>query len=477
MISIRKQLFTIFISVGCIMVLTTSLIVNVSIKRNFENYVQDNVQEAKQKLVAMVARLSSDGELVGDLVEKNMIENYLGDFVVTVLNPDKSYVWGETKEELIDSLNEKYPAGIDENLYMQEERPVYNNDNEIVAYVVIGYYPSDILSKNDLAFTKNVNMSIVWCSSIILMWFILSGLYVSRLFTYHIYGISRTSISLADGKLKARYPFKSKIKEIETLRHSMNYLGDKLQKQDEIRKKLVSDISHEIRTPLHILQSNLEAMIDGIYPIDEEQMNVLYQEVVRFGKLLNNLNLLKDVEENDESKELSPININDSIREVFDAFKIVAKEKEMSYYIKDNETQNVMIMGDKDSLKQLWMNLLSNAFKFSDEKGQIRVWTYTEGNECIIYVEDHGIGIATEDLPYVFERMYRGDKSREKYQGSGIGLTMVKNIVDRHEGKISIDSIEGEYTRIKVSIPIHFQMLEPNSISNKVRTYMKLTKN
>lgn len=476
MISIRKQLFTIFLSVGCIMVLTTSLIVNVSIKRNFQNYVEDNIEEATQTLVSMVQDLSNNGKLSNSFIDKTMIENYLGDFVVTVLDSDKKYMWGETKEELIDRLNQKYPQGIKEALYRQDESPIYNEYNEVVAHVVIGYYPSDILSKNDLEFTKNVNMSIMWCSSIILMWFILAGLYVSRLFTYHIYGISRTSIALADGKLKARYPFKSKIKEIETLRHSMNYLGEKLERQDEIRKKLVSDISHEIRTPLHILQSNLEAMIDGIYPIDEEQMNVLYQEVVRFGKLLNNLNLLKDVEENEESKELEPININDSIREVFDAFKILAQEKEISYYIKDNETDNVMIMGDKDALKQLWMNLLSNAFKFSDSKGQIRVWTYIEGNDCIICVEDHGIGIAKEDLPYIFERMYRADKSREKYQGSGIGLTMVKNIVERHEGKISIDSVEDEYTRIKVSIPVHFQMIEPNSIGNKVRTYMKLNK-
>ena len=459
------------------MVFTTSLIVNVSIRNNFRNYIEDNISDASDKIVELVTELELDRNIGNDLMEKSMIQNYLGDFVVTLLNPDKSYVWGEGKEELIDKLSKKYPQGVNKGLYREEERPIYDEDNQVIGYAVIGYYPSDILSENDLEFTKNVNSSIMWCSSIILMWFILAGLYVSRLFTYHIYGISRTSIALADGKLKARYPFRSKIKEIETLRHSMNYLGDKLERQDEIRKKLVSDISHEIRTPLHILQSNLEAMIDGIYPIDEEQMSVLYQEVVRFGKLLNNLNLLKDVEENEEDKELIPMDINESIREVFDAFKILAREKEISYYLKDNDTKNVMIMGDKDSLKQLWMNLLSNAFKFSDVNGQIRVWTYTEGNECVVYVEDHGIGISKEDLPYVFERMYRGDKSREKYQGSGIGLTMVKNIVDRHDGKISIDSIEGEYTRIKVTIPIHLQMLEQNSIGSKVRTYMKLNKN
>ncbi len=477
MISIRKQLFSIFLSIGCIMVFSTSLIVNISIKKNFEIYIDNNIREAGNSIVALVEKLYEKGELENNAMQQSLLENYMGNFVVTLLGPDKHFIWGETEQSFIEDLNQKYPNQVDPSLYRQEERPVHNKAGEIIAYVKIGYYPSDILTKNDLKFQKNVNVSIVWCSSMILMWFILAGLYVSRLFTYHIYGISKTSIALADGKLNERYPFKSKIKEIETLRHSMNYLGEKLERQDTIRKKLISDVSHEIRTPLHILQSNLEAMIDGIYPIDEEQMNVLYQEVVRFGKLLNNLDLLKNVEENESRMNFRVINLNESVQEVFDAFKIVAKEKKINYHIKHTETENVMVSADKDALKQLWMNLLSNAFKFSDHKGEIKVYTGMQGKECTITVEDHGIGIAEEDLPYVFERMYRGDKSREQYQGSGIGLTMVKNIVEKHNGKVAIESVEGEYTKIIVTLPIHTKMLEPNNISGKMRNYMKMTKN
>lgn len=459
------------------MVFTTSLIVNISIKRNFEIYIDNNIREAGNSIVALVEKLYEKGELENNVMQQSILENYMGNFAVTLLGPDKRFMWGETEQSFIGDLNQKYPNQVDPSLYRQEERPVYNKDGNLIAYVKIGYYPSDVLTKNDLKFQNNVNVSIIWCSSMILMWFILAGLYVSRLFTYHIYGISKTSIALADGKLNARYPLKSKIKEIETLRHSMNYLGEKLERQDKIRKKLISDVSHEIRTPLHILQSNLEAMIDGIYPIDEEQMNVLYQEVVRFGKLLNNLDLLKNVEENELRMNLKVINLNESIQEVFDAFKIVAKEKKITYHIKHHETENVMVSGDKDALKQLWMNLLSNAFKFSDYKGEIKLYTSMQGKECTITVEDRGIGIAEEDLPYVFERMYRGDKSREQYQGSGIGLTMVKNIVEKHNGKVAIESVEGEYTKITVTLPVEMKMLEPNNISSKMRSYMKMNKN
>ena len=413
------------------MVVFTSMSVNSVIDKNFHTYVNANVDAASDTIVELVQKSYDEGDFDNDVVRASIVESPMGN--LSVLDKNKHYLWGIHKEELFNQLrNEaKKEIKIDEKLYQEVERPYFKQNGEIAGYVRIGYYPSELLSSNDKKFQNNVKVSLIWCSSVILMWFIFAGLYVSRLFTYHIYGISKTSIALADGKLNARYLFKSKIKEIETLRHSMNYLGEKLEKQDTIRKKLISDVSHEIRTPLQILQSNLEAMIDGIYPIDEEQMNLLYKEVVRFGKLLNNLDLLKNVEENESKMNFRVISLEESISEVFDAFKIVAKEKKINYHMKISEIDRVMVSADKDALKQLWMNIFSNAFKFTGDKGEIQVTASLEHKECTIVVRDSGIGIAEEDLPYVFERMYRGDKSREQYEGSGIGLTMVKNIVEK----------------------------------------------
>lgn len=475
MISIRKQLFTIFLSIGLVMVFTTSLLVNVIIKKNFQMYVNSNVNEAGDQIATIVQKLYDEGELDDEILRSPILENYMGNFAVCILDADKNFLWGTDKQAFLEDLSMQLGnTTIEINLYREQDRAFMNHLGGIAGYVRIGYYPKEMLSANDKEFQQNMNVSMVWCSSMVLMWFIFSGLYLSRLFTYHIYGISKTSIALADGKLNARYPFKSKIKEIETLRHSMNYLGEKLERQDTIRKKLISDVSHEIRTPLQILQSNLEAMIDGIYPTDEEQMNLLYKEVVRFGKLLNNLDLLKNVEESESKMDFRVINLNESLYEVFDAFKIVAKEKKINYHIKSAETERVMVSADKDALKQLWMNVLSNAFKFTDNKGEIKVYTSLQHKECTIVVQDSGIGIAEEDLPYVFERMYRGDKSREQYQGSGIGLTMVKNIVEKHGGKIQIESEEGKYTRVTITLPVHTLMLEPNNISSKMKSYIKI---
>lgn len=477
MIPIRKQLFGILLGIGVLIIFSISLTVNIAIKRHFELYLATNVKHAGDVIVNLLADLYETGQWKQSIKEELTIETYMGNFAVSVLNTDKELIWGTTEEELFNKIKDKDPRYLRFNIsmpYRFEDRPIYTRDGRLIGYARIGYFASALLSGNDLKFQKDVNETIFLCSTTILGCFVIAGLYISRLFTHHIYGIAKTSIDLAEGKLTARYTCKSKIKEIEALRYSMNHLAEKLERQDCIRKKLISDVSHEIRTPLHILQSNLEAMIDGFYPIDEEQMEILYEEVVRFGKLLNNLDRLKNVEEGMVSTDVKPLLLNETLKDVFDAFKIVAKEKKIKYVLKESETQNISIWGDKDSLKQLWMNILSNAFKFTEAKGEITVTTFVKNKECTVMVEDTGLGIAEEDLPYIFERMYRGDKSREKYEGSGLGLTIVKSIVSQHKGKIDVESTEGKGTKVMITLPCDEISPTPQHIGDRVKSYMKL---
>ncbi len=475
MISIRKQLFGILASLGLIVILATSLMVNFSIKRNFENYIEKNIQQAGDVIVDIVEDLYENDGWQYNLDEKLVVETYMGNFAISILDCNKQLIWGTTQEQLHYSIKDfdKRWIHLNNKNYRFEDRSLYDKDGHLIGYVRIGYYPSLLISESGLQFQAAMNEATLWCSFLILGCFIAAGLGISKLFTFHIYGIAKTSMDLADGKLTARYTRPSHIQEIETLRYSMNYLAERLEKQDTIRKKLISDVSHEIRTPLHILQSNLEAMIDGIYPIDDEQMQMLYKEVVRFGKLLSNLDMLKNVEEKAEQIEFVPIQLNQSIREVFNSFKIIANEKKIKYSLNVEETEDMMILGDKDAIKQLWMNLLSNAFKFTEDKGEIKVTTSVKERHCTITIEDTGIGIAKEDLPYVFDRMYRGDKSREIYEGSGLGLTIVKKIVKSHHGKVSIESEQGVGSKIYIQLPLEGDVAHQHR-TNKVKSYMRI---
>ncbi len=463
MISMRRQLFSILISTGIFAVAIISSFVNINIQYQFQDYVESTIEFTSNLIIKTLQdeyhHKDSWENIEGHRI---FIESQVGNFAVSVLDINKNWIWGVTKEELFEQVKTiNYPfiyqvanTQIDDKMYITKDIPIYNeNDMTIIGYARIGYFPAFVLSKYDVIFQRNVNQSILIGCAITLGCFAIISYYIAKLFTKPVSAIAYTSVELAQGNYNSHYENKSRIKEIENLRLSMNYLAHRLEEEDSIRRKLVSDVSHEIRTPLHILQSNLEAMIDGIYPIDEEQIEILYKEVVRFGKLLSNLDKLKGIEDEIHELQFESTEINKEIAESFNTFQVVAWEKQLDYSMDIKSSTNIYVSLDTYAFKQIMMNLLSNAFKFT-EKGKIKVFTEIDNKWLVINILDTGIGIANEDVNYVFDRMYRGDKSREKYEGSGIGLTIVKKLVTSHSGKIKIDSEEGKGTRMQIYLPI-----------------------
>lgn len=461
MISMRKQLFALLLSVGTFTILLTACFVNITIDKEFKAYIKDNIERTTTIIVQQLEdTYEQEGSWSNTFQEEFLITTHSGKFSLALLDTNKNLIWGKTKEQLeeeVEGMEDPFYLSKllpnKEKVYTVQDIPIEADGHGLVGYARIGYFPASILSTSDLVFQRCISRSIIWSGLIALFCFASIGAYITRLFTKPIYAIARTSVDLAEGKYQTRYTKKSEIKELENLRHSMNYLAQKLDEQDTLRKKLVSDLSHEIRTPLHILQSNLEAMIDGIYPIDEDQMQVLYQEVVRFGSMLNNLDKLKNVEDCTTELHKQELYINSCIKEVYNVFKIVAKEKQIHFSINLKDTDGVTVLADYNAIKQILMNLFSNAFKFT-ESGSIAVATRIEDKMVCMTIEDTGIGVAKEDIPYIFERMYRGDKSREKYEGSGIGLTMVKKLVTEHGGKIEVESEENKGAKFTIKLPL-----------------------
>ncbi len=461
MISMRKQLFTLLLCTGSITIVLTALSVNMTLHNKFSSYIHNNIEKTSMLIVEQLEDMyeqtgSWDTLLQSEFWMRMQVDN----FAVAILSPDKELIWGMTEHELAHKIKAlDYPLfyganfkDIENGIYSFEDIPI-EASGETIGYARIGYFPSFLLETEDIKFQTSINQSLVITGLVAMSCFVIVGAYVTRLFTKPIYAVAKASVDVAEGKYDTRYSKHSRIIELENLRHSMNYLAQTLEKQDALRRKLISDVSHEIRTPLHILQSNLEAMIDGIYPIDEEQMQVLYQEVVRFGSLLNNLDKLKNIEQDVPMGKKEEIYINTCLKEIYHTFKIVAKERNIKYKLNIQETQCVRVQADLGALKQILMNIVSNAFKFT-QKGTITITTSVHGRMLRIAIEDTGIGIDEEDIPYVFERMYRGDKSREQYEGSGLGLTIVKKLVDAHRGKISIESKAGEGTCVIIDLPI-----------------------
>ncbi|MBE6090046.1 MAG: HAMP domain-containing histidine kinase [Clostridium beijerinckii] len=450
--SIRGRLSFIIIFCAVATVLLSALIVNKTITDTFNRYMENIQTQRNERLVEYFQQVyKSDGGWNKSSGEEMMHEAYMSNYCLTLLDENKKIVW-EMNHEDIREKNHMTVNGMEETGVYTTNTFDINVNDKTVGYIEVGQYSPVLLSQEDINFKAQINKSIVFSGVLTLIVVALISLIISKQFSEPIKEVSKTSVSLSKGNYNSRSNIKSNIEEIRNLTESINDLGEKLNSQDLLRKRLISDISHEIRTPLNVLQNNLEAMIDGIIPVTTDKLNSLNDEVIRFGKLLNNLNSLKQIESDEIVLKLGRVNIGELISNVISDFNIAADEKNIKLIINKEEGKNFIVVGDYDKLKQVFINLISNAIKFNNINGTVWVDISSDINSVIIKIKDNGIGIKKEDLPYVFERMYRGDKSRHKIEGSGIGITLVKKILTLHSGTIDVESKEDKETVFTVCI-------------------------
>ncbi|AJG99929.1 histidine kinase [Clostridium beijerinckii] len=450
--SIRGRLSFIIIFCAVATVLLSALLVNITITNTFNKYMENIQTQRNTRLVEYFQQVyKSDGGWNITSGEEMMHEAYMSNYCLSLLDDNKKVVW-EMNHEDIQNKNHMTVNGKEETGVYTSNTFDINVNGKTVGYIIVGQYSPVLLSQEDISFKGQINKSIVFSGVLTLIVVALISLIISKQFSEPIKEVSKTSVSLSKGNYNSRSNIKSNIEEIRNLTESINDLGEKLNSQDLLRKRLISDISHEIRTPLNVLQNNLEAMIDGIIPVTTDKLNSLNDEVIRFGKLLNNLNSLKQIESDEIVLKLGRVNIGELISNVISDFNIAADEKNIKLIINKEEGKNFIVVGDYDKLKQVFINLISNAIKFNNINGTVWVNISSDINSVIIKIKDNGIGIKKEDLPYVFERMYRGDKSRHKIEGSGIGLTLVKKILTLHSGTIDVESKEDKETVFTVCI-------------------------
>lgn len=390
-----------------------------------------------------------EGKWTKDTGVELMHEAYMGNYCLTLMDASKKPVWGMDPENLSNQLHIGDMQVEDRGVYSSKTFNI-NVDGKLVGYVDIGQYSSLLLSEEDVNFKTSINKSIIASGVLTLLIIISVSLYFSKQFSAPIREVAKMSVTLSEGNFNTKSIVKSNIKELEDLRKSINILAGKLKHQDELRKRLVSDITHEIRTPLNVLQNNLEAMVDGVIPVKTETLINLNEEVIRFGKLINNLNILKEFESQSIKLNYEPVLLDVLISDIYKDFYMAAENKNIKIDIDIQPNSNYVITGDKDQLKQVFINLISNALKFNHSEGKVLIKLYEDNKNLIAEVSDNGMGIKEEDLPFIFERLYRGDKSRNQIEGSGIGLTVVKNILQLHCASIEIDSQEGLGTKVSI---------------------------
>lgn len=448
--TIRRRLGILFTICSISAILLITLFVNITVNSKFNQYMIDIQNNRYQRIVSYFEEVyKRDGKWTEGSGVELMHEAYMGNYCLTLRDVSNKTIWGMDPNDIRIGQHLSMMPVKDKGVYISKTFEI-RSDGLIVGYVDIGQYSSVLLSEEDVNFIASINKSIIMSGILALAIIIVLSLYFSKQFSIPVKDVANMSVNLSKGNFNTKSHFESNIEELENLRNSINVLAEKLKNQDMLRKRLVSDISHEIRTPLNVLQNNLEAMIDGVFPVTTERLNYLNDEVVRFGRLLNNLNLLKEFESEGIKLNFQNIKLDELIMGIYNDFHLAAESKGIKFSYEIEPDKNYYITGDRDKLVQVFINLLSNALKFTKEGGQIGIRIYTNTENIIVEVKDNGIGIKEEDLPFIFERLYRGDKSRHQIEGSGIGLTIVKNILQLHNANIDVISKIGEGSTFRI---------------------------
>jgi signal transduction histidine kinase len=225
----------------------------------------------------------------------------------------------------------------------------------------------------------------------------------------------------------------------------------RLLEQENLRKRLTADMAHELRTPLAAVAAHLEAMADGIWEPSADRLNGCREEILRITALVRDLQELARIDGANLKLSRSETDLLELAATVAKNFEAETAKKKLTVSVGGDACQ---VSADKDRVSQVLTNLISNAVSYTPDAGHICITTKSDGAGGVIEVCDDGIGIEPEELPFIFERFYRADKSRNRRTGgAGIGLAIAKSIVDAHKGTIGVSSEPGKGTRFIVTLP------------------------
>ncbi len=284
---------------------------------------------------------------------------------------------------------------------------------------------------------------------------LLGGLAFRRIGT-PVADVMAAADAVAEGDLSVRLK-ETESGEFGNLARSFNRMTSELERADQQRRNLTADVAHELRTPLHIIQGNLEGILDGVYQPNPKTIQATLEETRLLGRLVNDLQTLSLAEAGQLPLHRVLVTVTDLLADVVTGFEGRAAEAGVSLEIHIPEKVGSLELEiDPDRMGQVLNNLVINALQHTSTGGTIRLGAEAQSGGVRLTVQDDGAGISAEDLPFIFDRFWRSDRARTRQEGagSGLGLAIARQLVQAHEGKISVESQPGEGTKFIIDLPV-----------------------
>jgi len=324
---------------------------------------------------------------------------------------------------------------------------------------------SPMLDVAEQNFLDRVNSSLWIAGLIAIAVALLLGLVLTRQITRPIHALSKGASQVAKGNLDYRVNISSK-DELGHLAQSFNTMASSLDRSEQSRQRLLADITHELRTPLTIIEGTVDGILDGVFAPDHEHLESIKEQTTFLTRLIGDLRDLSLVEAGQLKIELVSTNIVDLVSRKLSQAEVKAREKNIQLKINvDHALPEVNV--DPTRIEQVVVNLLANAIRHTPADGSVTVsmkavYSDTtqpvEKTSVIISIADTGEGIAPEHLPHIFDRFYRVKDSRARSEGgAGLGLTIVKQMIETHGGKVWVESEPNKGSTFYMAIPVSEQ--------------------
>ena len=429
----------------------------------FKEYARDNMQALAERTANNLStQYRYAGEWNDDVLKyADYATNATSSVVVQVVDSAGDIIYDDTWDD------SKRTVDSSRHISAKSEEPE-DSDSVVTADVIsdgakvgevriwsVGSSP--LLTKNDAAFRLNSYGAILGAAGVAVILACVVGYLASRALTKPIKVITSTATQIRNGDLTARTNLTGD-DEIGRLGETFDSMASELERDIKFEHRLTSDVAHELRTPLMAMQATVEAMQDGVLPTDDEHFEIVAGEVRRLSRLVDAMLHLSRIENGTRELKIERADVVYLVKSLVSMQAQLFADKGLALRFDDKTTSHECYADiDPDLIREAVTNLMSNAMRYTPDGGWVVVSVARDRtkNEVLIAVQDTGIGIAKEDIPRVFSRFWRSDASRERVSGGlGVGPSLTKEIIEKHNGSISVESEPGKGTTFTLHIPI-----------------------
>ena len=458
--SLRRKLTSTILAVVLLSIAIVSFTSNYFINRLFADYVKEQQLLQSQIIVStMSSQYDSDTDHwnLDNISALGMFSIYDG-YIIKVMDANGTVLWDAQSHDM--ELCNRVMADIEQRMNLQypglngEFKTTIHEmavDDTVIGSVSISNFGPYFLDDSQFEFLRSLNAILLGIGVLALLVSIVIGSMLAKRISEPILKTVEAAGHIAAGNYTIRLEESSGTGELKMLVTSINDLANSLESMEAMRKQLTEDVAHELRTPVTILQSYIESMMDGMWDVTPERLNSCYEEVDRIGRLIDDLEKLSRIESEGFHLSKKSVALHTVLESTVSGFFNELDRKGLTIEITGSQP---IVSADPDRLQQVATNLLSNAVKYAKEGSPLSVHIFESDDEAGFSFNDKGDGIPKEELPFIFERFYRADKSRNRSTGgSGIGLTIVKSIVEAHGGRVEVESVVGIGSTFTVTIP------------------------